>query len=214
MGFRANGIRTLPSFTEDSSFVESGQTQPIDDGLCAGWGVKVVAGTCPCQAVIKLDETLVEQVQVRLHRGMFRSLVTTTDHLQWTNFERYFCAAVTFELLRMGGEPSNAGLLGAVRGSGAVFSTEIERRHSAIEQASRKGNQHASIWSICGDVMNALLFEANIQGFECHFSGKIARCFKFSRQHVDWTAFIHDQNCSWQPTRSEESVHRACFLTR
>ena len=90
-------IRTLPSFTEASSFVESGQTQPIDDGFCAGWGVKVVAGTCPCQAVIKLEETLVEQVQLRLLGGTSRSLVTATDNLQWTNFERYSYVAVTFE---------------------------------------------------------------------------------------------------------------------
>ena len=35
----------------------------------------------------------------------------------------------------------------------------------------------------------------------------------FSRQHVDRTVVLNDQNCYWQSVRSEDMVHRAALLT-
>ena len=67
-------------------------------------------------------------------------------------------------------------------------------------------------WVSLGDVMNARFFLANIRGFEFHlFLWKNSEVLKVSRQHVDRTVFLNDQNCYWQSICSEEIVHLRFF---
>ena len=54
-------------------------------------------------------------------------------------------------------------------------------------------------------------FEADIRGFEFQFFFKTSELLKFSRQHVDRTVFLNDQNCYWQSICSEEIVHSRFF---
>ena len=60
--------------------------------------------------------------------------------------------------------------------------------------------------------MNTRFFESNIRGFEFHFFKKNSELLLFSRQRVDRTVFLNNQNCYWQSICSGEIVHRASFL--
>ena len=62
--------------------------------------------------------------------------------------------------------------------------------------------------------MNARFFLRQIFGaLNFIFLSKNSELLIFSRQHVDMTVFLNDQNCYWQSICSGEIVHRACFLT-
>ena len=71
--------------------------------------------------------------------------------------------------MALGRETQQHRLAWTVRGIGAVFTTEMERRHSAKEQASTEETNVPESGPKSEDVMNAPFFEASIRGLEFNF---------------------------------------------
>ena len=89
-------------------------------------------------------------------------------------------------------------------GAGIPTSSQVPWRAGVVEAAAAQWERN-----------ECRFLEANIRGFEFHKHINIylknSELLKFSRQHVDKTVVLNDQNCFWRSICSEETVHSRFF---